>query len=155
MYKPLDDDWNDRVKEKLNTRDYSELINFLMERYCLEEKDIVFVENIADWCKENGIPEPDRKRPVKFIAKRGYGCKMLVAEYVPEEVLRERITALEIRSQLKNVASDRADLLNSDKKKFAYLLLREFAGNLADIVDEQLADDWVFDEMEEIGFFKN
>jgi hypothetical protein len=68
--------------------------------------------------------------------------------------MEERINALRIRSQLKNVASDRAELLDSDKKKLAYLFLSEYATSLPDIEDELLADDWVFDEMQRLGFFK-
>jgi hypothetical protein len=66
----------------------------------------------------------------------------------------ERINALRVRSQLKNVAFDRADLLDSDRKKLAYLFLSEFAFSLPDVQDDFLADDWSFEEMERLGFFK-
>jgi len=67
----------------------------------------------------------------------------------------ERINALSVRSALLNVASNKADMLNSDRKKLAYLFLSEYAATLPDLEsDEILADNWVFDEMEKMGFFK-
>jgi hypothetical protein len=137
----------------MNTRDYYELFRYLMQQYCLFPEDIVFVEDIAEWCKKYGIPETDNERPLKLVSKDGHGCKILIREYVSVKTMGERINALRIRSQLRNVASDRAELLDSDKKKFAYLFLSEYATSLPDIQDELLADDWVFDEMQKLGFF--
>lgn len=137
------------------TREYFELFRYLMEVECLLQEDVVFVENIADWCREQGIPEPDRDRPVKLLSKDGEGCRMLVREDLPEEVIEERINAMRIRGQLMNVAFDRADTLNSIQKKLAYLFLSEYAMSLPDTGDdERLADDWAFREMERLGFFK-
>lgn len=137
------------------TRDYNELFRYLMKQCCLLEEDIVFVENIADWWRENGIPEPDKERPFKQILKDGEGCKMLIRENITDEILEQRINALRVRSQLRNVALDRVDLLTSDKKKLAYLFLTEYATSLPDMgADDFLIDDWAFEEMERLGFFK-
>jgi hypothetical protein len=138
----------------MNTREHYELFRYLMEQHCLFPEDILFVENIADWCKEHGIPETDADRPLAIVSKEGAGCRILIKEHVSDRVMNERVNALRVRSQLKNVAFDRADLLNSDRKKLAYLFLSEFAVSLPDVQDDFLADDWSFDEMERLGFFK-
>jgi len=74
---------------------------------------------------------------------------------IPEEVLEERIRALRIRSQLKSVGYDRADLLNSDTKKVAYLLLKEYAATVTELADDEIAaDEWVFAQMQHLGMLK-
>ncbi len=139
----------------MNTREHYELFRYLMEQHCLFPEDIIFVENIADWCKEHGISDSDGERPLKIISKKDSGCRILIKENVSDETMNTRINALRIRSQLKNAAVDRADSLDSDRKKLAYLFLSEFAVSLPDIQDDLLADDWSFNEMERLGFFKN
>jgi len=139
----------------MNTHEYHELFRYLMEKACLLEEDITYVENISHWCRERGIPEPDGDKPIKLIAKAGKGCSMLIREDLSDEVTDERINAMRIRGQLKNVAFDRADMLNSDRKKLAYLFLAEYALSLPDIGDDEfLADEWAFGKMEKLGFFK-
>jgi len=91
---------------------------------------------------------------VKLVSKDESGCKMLIREYISGEIMEERIDALRIRGQITNVAVDRADLLDSDRKKLAYLFLSEYATSLPDLQDELLADTWAFDEMERLGFFQ-
>jgi hypothetical protein len=139
----------------MNSREHYELFRYLMERHCLYPEDIAFVENVADWCRENGIPETDGERPFKIISKEGTGCRVLIKEEMSDKTVDERINALRVRSQLKSVAFDRADLLDSDGKKLAYLFLNEFALTLPDVQDDIMADDWSFDEMERLGFFNN
>lgn len=137
------------------TRDYYELFRYLMEQYCLLQEDLIFVDDIASWCRENGIPEPDKERPFKLVSKDGIGCKMLIRENITDEILEQRINALRVRSQLRNLLVSRADLLNSNKKKLTYLFLSEYATSLPDMgADDFLIDDWTFEEMERLGFFK-
>ena len=78
---------------------------------------------------------------------------MLIKEDVPDEVIQQRINALGVRSQLENVAVDRANLLDTDKKRLAYLFLRELAVR-SEKDDEREADKWALEEMEKLGFFK-
>lgn len=137
------------------TRDYFELFRYLMEQRCLMQEDLVFVEDISAWCREQGINEPDRYRPFSLVSKDEGGCRILVREDIPDGVIEQRINAMRIRGQLRNVAFDRADMLNSAQKKLAYLFLSEYALSLPEIGSEELlADDWVFEEMERMGFFK-
>jgi hypothetical protein len=137
----------------MNARENYELFRYLMQKYCLFPEDLVFVENIADWCREKGIAEPDRERPLRLISRGESGCKMLIKEDISADAVRERINASRIRSQLQNAAVDRGDLLDTDKKKLAYLFLSEYATSLPDLQDELLADNWVFDELEKLGYF--
>jgi hypothetical protein len=139
----------------MNTRDYYELFRYLMEEHNLSQEDILFVDDISEWCAEKGIPETDAERPFKIILTKLPECKMLIREYLPEGVVEERINALRLRNQLKNVAYDRADMLNSVQKKLAFLFLKEYTTSVPDLAGDELgADDWVFDEMEGLGFFK-
>jgi hypothetical protein len=139
----------------MKSREHYELFRYLMERHCLYPEDMQFVENIADWCRKNGIAETDGGRPFKIISKEDSGCRVLIKEEMSDKTINERINGLRVRSQLKSVAFDRADLLDSDGKKLAYLFLSEFALSLPDVQDDFAADDWSFDEMERLGFFKN
>ena len=137
------------------TRDYQELLKDLMERYRLREEDMIFVENIADWCRQCGINEPDEERPLKLISQQGGGARMLIKEDITDKRVNERMNALSIQDQLRSVAHDRAELLNSHEKKLTYLFLREIAQGLHGMQDELLSDDWAFEEMESMGFFEN
>lgn len=138
----------------MNAREYYELFRYLMEQRCLRQEDIVFVENIAEWCKEQGIPEPDRDKPLKLLMKNGRGCKMLVRENLPDKVIDDRIRAVSIRNQVADVASGKADMLDTPHRKLAFLFLNEYAYSLPEVVDDLLADKWAFEEMERLGYFK-
>lgn len=137
----------------MNTREYFELFRYLMEQHCMLSEDIVFVGNISDWCNEHGIAEPDGEKPLKLIMKNGQGCKMLVRENLPSSVIDERIRAVGIRNQVTNVASSRADMLDTPHRKLAFLFLNEYAYSLPEVVDDLLADKWAFEEMERLGYF--
>jgi hypothetical protein len=138
----------------MNARENYELFRYLMQKYCLFPEDLVFVENIADWCRERGMAELERERPFRLISKGESGCKMLIKKNISAEAVQERINASRIRSQLQNAAFDRLDLLDTDKKKLAYLFLSEYATSLPDLQDELLTDNWVFGEMESLGYFR-
>ncbi|MBI5640033.1 MAG: hypothetical protein HZA17_06370 [Nitrospirae bacterium] len=140
----------------MDTREYFELFRYLMEQYCLRQEDVLFVENIAAWCREQGLPEPDKERPMRLVLKTPVGCRLLIREYIPDKIIGQRMNALRIRSQLKSVATDMADRLNSGRKELAYLFLSEYAATLPEIGDDELlADDWAFKEMERLGFFRS
>ncbi len=135
-------------------RDYEWYIRHLTEHVHMKPSDVVIVEDVAKWCREHGMPENDEHKPLKLVPGNGAGPRMLIAGMIPNEILEERIRALRIRNQLESVAYDRADLLNSDMKKVAYLFLKEYAANIPDLADDELAaDDWVFEQMEQLGMF--
>jgi hypothetical protein len=139
---------------KMNMKEYFELFRYLMEKHCMFQQDIVFVDNISAWCKDFGIPEPDKQKPLKLILKDGQGCKLLVKENVSDEAIDERIRAVRIRDQVTDVASSKTDLLDSLQRKLAFLFLNEYAYSLPDVKDDLLADEWAFNEMERLGYFK-
>ncbi len=139
----------------MNTREYYELFRYLMEQRCLRPEDIIFTENIADWCKRQDIPETDSNRPIKLVMAQGQVCKMLIREDVPDEVIEERIRAVGIRNQITSVSSSKADMLNTPHKKLAFLFLNEYARSIPNVDDELLADNWAFEEMERLGYFKS
>jgi hypothetical protein len=136
------------------TRDHEWYFRHLAEHVFMKPVDVLFVQDVAHWCRKHGIPENDMRKPLKLVAGNGSGPRLLIAEMIADEVLEERITALRIRSQLKSVGYDRADLLNSDMKKLAYLLLKEYAAALPELADDEpAADTWVFEQMDRIGMF--
>ncbi len=139
----------------MNTKEYYELFRYLMEQRCLRPEDIIFTENIADWCKRQGIPETDRNKPLKLVMVNDQACKMLVRENVPDEVIEERIKAVGIRNQITNVSSSKADMLDTPHKKLAFLFLSEYAYSIPNVDDELSADNWAFEEMERLGYFKS
>ncbi len=138
----------------MNTREYFELFRYLMEQQCMLSEDIVFVGNISDWCRDHGVPEPDRNKPLKLIVKDGQGCKMLVKEDLPDSLLEERIRAVRIRNQIISVASSKADMLDTPQRQLAFLFLNEYAYSLPEVEDDLLADRWAFEQMERLGYFK-
>lgn len=139
----------------MNAREYYELFRYLMEQRCLRQEDIVFVENISEWCREQGISEPDKDKPLKLLMKNGQGCKMLVKEDLPDKVIDERIRAVNIRNQVTNVVSSKAEMLDTPHRKLAFLFLSEYAYSLPEVADDLLADKWAFEEMERLGYFKS
>lgn len=114
---------------------------------------LLFVDNIADWCREQGISEPDRERPMKIVFQDSGTGMMLIRNIIPEKIILQRLNALGIRNQLRSVASDSTERLDSDEKKLAYLFLSEYAHSRSDLEDELSADSWVFSEMDNPGFF--
>jgi hypothetical protein len=136
------------------SRDYENEFKKLLDNYCLFLVDVEFVDNVREWCRENGIDERDKEKPLKLIVREGdKGCKMVVRTEIPKKVVQERINALEVRSALTNVAKNKADMLDSEKKKLAYLFLSEYAATLPGMEDEIIADDWTFKEMEKLNYF--
>ena len=137
----------------MNTREYYELFRYLMGECCLAPGSLLFVESVAVWCREHSIPEPDNEKPFKFVSDDNRVFRMLIKEDLSDEVIQQRINALGVRSQLENVAVDRAALLDTVKKRLAYLFLRELTLR-SDKDNEREADKWALEEMEKLGFFK-
>ncbi len=133
-------------------RDYEWYVRHLTEHVRMKPEDVVIVEDIAAWCAEHGVQERDRDKPLKLVSGNGAGTHMLIAAMIPDQVIEERINALRIRSQLKSVAFDRADLLNSATRKLSYLFLKEYASSIPDLKGDELAsDEWVFEQMKWFG----
>ncbi len=131
-------------------KDYEWYIKHLTRHAGIEVSEVLFVDSIASWCRKHGIPEKDEHKPLKLVTQNG--VRLLVAKMIPAAVLEERINAAHIRSQLKSVNRDRADLLNSPEKKLAYLFLKELSlGNPDLAYDDLAADEWIFGQLDRIG----
>jgi hypothetical protein len=132
------------------TKDYEWYIRHLTGHAGMHFSEVLFVDNIASWCRGHGIDEADEHKPLRIVT--GKGATLLIAKTIPDEILEERINATRIRSQLKSVSYDRADLLNSPEKKLAYLFLKELSMNNPDLAyDELAADEWIFGQLDRIG----
>ena len=131
--------------------DYDDLLGFLMDECCLPGENMVFVEDIASWCRRKGIPESDTAKPMKLIALALDGCNMLIRKQISDDAITRRIHALSIRNQLKNNLSDIADRLNTDKKRLAYLFLFEYGSGLPEVGTDEYGR--AFKGSGAIGFF--
>jgi hypothetical protein len=120
-------------------RDYEWYVRHLTKQVHMKPSDVIVVENVAEWCRENGMIERDMNKPLKLVAGNGAGPLMLIEERIPDGVIEERINGLRIRSQLKSVAFDRADLLSSGVKKLTYLFLKEYVTSIPELADDELA----------------
>lgn len=135
-------------------QDYEWYIRHLTEHVGMKPSDVEFVDNIASWCRQHGVDERDEHKPLKLVIANGNGARMLIAKQIPDQVLDQRVNETRIRSQLKSLSSDRADLLNSATKKLAYLFLKELSlSNPRLVYDDLAADDWIFEQMHRIGMF--
>ncbi len=136
----------------MNTREYKELFQYLNDRACRAPHEVVFVESIAKWCRQHGLDEKDEQRPFMAMSSDGH-CGMLVREDIPEKTLDDRINAARMRDQILRVANEQVDMLDSARKKLAFLFLREYAASLPDIEHDRLADAWAFEQMKRLGLF--
>src|SRR5574342_960937 len=132
------------------TKDYEWYIRHLTEHAGMKFSEILFVDNVAAWCQLNGIGEADKQKPLKIVI--GNDVRLVIVKMIPDQILEERINATRIRSQLKSVNQDRADLLNSPEKKLAYLFLKELSLNNPDLAYVDLAaDEWIYGQLDRIG----
>ena len=134
----------------MDMKEYEWYIGHLAEHAGMEFSEILFVDEIAAWCRENGIDESDRHKPLKIVSKNG--TRLLLAKSIPDRIVEERINATRIRSQLKSVGQDRTDALDSPGKKLAYLFLKELSLSNPELAyDELAADEWIYDQLFRIG----
>lgn len=141
----------------IDAREHEGLLKYLLAEYCIFLVDLKFVPSVSDWCRGEGIEEPDRDRPLRLVVEEEgeRGCKLVVRQEISKQAMQGRLNALDVRSSLQNTATDRAGMLESDKKKLAYLFLSEYASLMPDNEgDELLMDNWAFQEMERLDFFK-
>lgn len=132
------------------TQDHEWFLRHLTGHTDLHFSEVLFVENIASWCRQNGIDEADEDRPLRIVMQNG--ARLLVRKMVSDESLEARINAARIRGMLVSVRADRADLLDSPEKKLAYLFLKELSLGISEFAhDELAADAWIFEQLDRIG----
>jgi len=133
-------------------KDYEWYLRHFMEHAGLKPEDLLFVDNVADWCKKQGIEEKDRQRPFRLVTGNGDRARMIAASLVDDHAIEERINGLFIRSQLRSVATDRSEVLNSNYRKLAYLLLKELGDIRPETAGDAFAEDeWIFEQLGAIG----
>lgn len=138
----------------MNTKEHEDTIKELIANYCLLSTQLNFVESVSQWCRDNGIEEPDKNKPLRFILLDDKTCQFVINDLLPDKLVKERLNALRVRGALVNVADNPADRLDSDKKKLAYLIMAEYSSMAQVSDDELIADKWVLDQMERLGYFR-
>ncbi len=138
----------------VKTQEFMDMFCFLLNKVTTEKSEVLLVENIADWCRQNGIPENDSDRPVRIV-RNGKGYIVLVREEIPDSIIEQRIRAAEIRDQVLDVAQDKGKVLSTLRTRLAFLFLNEFAHMVPENHgDDLLADSWTFDFMKKIGYLE-
>ena len=135
-------------------RDYEEVMSGLLQRYCGPGSKMEYTLDLGTWCKDCNIPAPGAHAPMRLLSTTDGPSRLCILEVIPDGSVDERIKALSIRWTLQNTATNLADMLDSEKKKLAYLFLKEFTFTKPGLDDELVADNWVFEEMRKHGFFK-
>ncbi len=135
-------------------RDHGEALSGLLQKYCGDSAEIEYTDDMARWCEANGLKFRDDHAPMRLADSGDGAVRLGIIEIIPRASVDERIKALSIRWSLQNVAHNLADRLDSDKKKLAYLLLKEFSSNNSELDDELAADNWIYAELRKHGLFK-
>ncbi len=77
----------------------------------LKPSDVIIAEGVAGWCKEHGVPEKDKHRPLRLFTGNGTGPRMLIVEMIPGEVLEERL-----RGKLRTFSGSSTRLLQDRRR---------------------------------------
>ncbi len=135
-------------------KDHGEALSGLLQKYCGASAEIEYTDDIAGWCKANGIQAHDGHDTMRLADKGQGDVRLGILEIIPKALVDERIKALSVRWSRQNVAHNLADRLDTDKKRLAYLLLKEFSSKNPELDDELVADNWISGELRKHGFFR-
>lgn len=137
----------------IDIRDYQEDLQKLGGQYFV--KDISPVPDLSSWARENDQDLSEPYNPMKLVANTDDSLSMFVQEQIKDEKLDDVIKNLGIRWALHDTVTDIDHKLNSIKKRLVFCYLKERARTMKDVGgDEQIEDQWVIEEMETLGFFK-
>jgi hypothetical protein len=137
----------------VDLRDYKTLLVNLGGQYFV--KDIQFVPDLMTWVRENDQDLDEPYSPMKLSANPDNTLSMILQRKISDDMLNNVIKNLGIRWSLRDNVTDIDSKLNSIKKRLVYCYLKERARTMRDVGgDEQVEDQWVLDEMETLGFFK-
>ncbi len=118
-------------------------------------KDIKFVPDLMRWAEENGKELAEPHNPMKLTAGPENTLSMVVQKEVKDEMINNVIKDLGIRWSLRDNVTDMDAKLNSVKKRLVFCYLKERARTMKDVGgDDQVEDQWVIDEMDALGYFK-
>jgi hypothetical protein len=92
---------------------------------------------------------------MKLVAKTDDKLSMIVQSEISDEMLSAVIKNLSMRWSVKDNVTEIDKKFSNIKKRLAYCFLKEYARALKKVDGGEIAEDeWVFDEMEYLGFFK-
>ena len=133
-------------------KDYENVLKKVGTSYFVN--DMHFVDDIPSWARENNLELGEPHHPMKLVPVAEDSLRMVIQSDINEEVVEDVIKNLSIRWSVKDNATDVDRKLNSIKKRLIFCFLKERARTMKDVAGNALAEDeWVFDEMELLGFF--
>ncbi len=136
----------------VSVEDYKKDLEKLGEDYFIHK--LLFVPDIAAWAEENNTDLGEPHLPMKLMAHSDDTLTMVIQADTPDEMITDVIRNLALRWSVKDNVTDVEKLLNSPKKQLAYCFLKEYARSLNKVDGGELSEDeWVFEEMEYLGFF--
>ncbi len=133
--------------------EYEETLLNLGGQYFI--KDIKFVPDLMQWAEEHGQELAEPYNPAKLVTGPENTLSMVVQKEVKDEMLNNVIKDLGIRWSLRDNVTDMDTKLNSVKKRLVFCYLKERSRTMKDVGgDDQVEDQWVIDEMDALGYFK-
>ena len=137
----------------IDIREYKEVLQKLGGQYFI--KDISTVPDLRSWARENNQDLTEPYNPMKLIANTDDSLSMVVQEQIRDDRLDDVINNFSVRWALHDTVTDIDRKLNSIKKRVVFCFLKERARTMKDVGgDDQIEDQWVIEEMESLGFFK-
>ncbi|RJQ22405.1 MAG: hypothetical protein C4560_02450 [Nitrospiraceae bacterium] len=133
-------------------RDYEETLKRLGTEYFIH--NLQSVPNLMSWVRDNGKDLGEPHHPMKLVAADN-SLTMIMQSEIDDESLNDVIRNLGLRWSIKDNSADINKKLDDTTKRLVYCFLKEYARTLRNVGgDELLEDQWVFDEMDDLGFFK-
>jgi hypothetical protein len=137
----------------IDIREYEEVLQKLGGQYFI--KDLATVPDLTSWAKDNNQDLSEPYNPMKLVANTDDSLSMVVQKQIKDEKLDDVIKNFSIRWALHDTVTDIDCKLNSIKKRLVFCYLKERSRTMKDVGgDEQVEDQWVIEEMESLGFFK-
>jgi hypothetical protein len=137
----------------IDIREYEEVLQKLGGQYFI--KDLAAVPDLASWTKDNNQDLSEPYNPMKLVANTDDSLSMVVQKQIKDEELDDVIKNFSIRWALHDTVTDIDRKLNSIKKRLVFCYLKERSRTMKAVGgDEQVEDQWVIEEMESLGFFK-
>ena len=53
----------------MHTKDHEDTLRELIATHCLLSTKLTFVDNVQEWCHEEGIDEPDKNKPMRLLVE--------------------------------------------------------------------------------------
>lgn len=136
----------------ISTKKYDDSLRGLGADYFVNELD--YVPDLLEWAEKNHQDLGEPHHPMKLVVKTDDTLAMKVQSEISDEMLSDVIKNLSIRWSVRDNVTDIDKKLDNIKKRLAYCFLKEYARALKKIDGGEIVEDeWVFDEMEYLGFF--